>query len=130
MKRIIVCRIMENSIRLKRVDENLILDLIGNKINTLEFDLNIKHINSFKNFKKLFINIANLSEINNDTINKFYKLKNAVKDKNISFINVNAMNNCVLNLFKIDKSFQLYMTMQDAIEARKPIINRQFKIVS
>jgi len=121
---------MENSIRLKRVDENLILDLIGNKINTLEFDLNIKHINSFKNFKKLFINIANLSEINNDTINKFYKLKNAVKDKNISFINVNAMNNCVLNLFKIDKSFQLYMTMQDAIEARKPIINRQFKIVS
>lgn len=125
-----MCRIMENSIRLKRVGENLILDMLGEEINPLEFDLNLKHINSLKNFKKLFINIANLSEINNDTIKKFYKLKSSIKNKNISFINVNAMHNCILNLFKIDKTFQLYMTMQDAIEARKPIINRQFKIVS
>ena len=121
---------MENSLRLKRVGENLILDLLGQEINTLEFDLNIKYINKFKSFKKLFVNISNLSEINNDTINKFYKLKSLVKNKNICFINVNVMHNCILNLFKIDKNFQLYMSLQDAIEARKPIINRQFKIVS
>lgn len=121
---------MENSVRLKRVGETLILDLIGNEINTVEFDLNLKSIKRYKNFKKLYVNIAYLENISNETVNKFHKLRTYLKDKNICFINVNATNNCILNIFKIDKMFQLYLTKQDANEGHNPIINRQFKVVS
>ena len=64
--RIIVCRIMENSLRLKRVENSLILDLFSANINSIEFDLHLKNIRKYKNFDKLYINIEQLSEINNE----------------------------------------------------------------
>jgi len=121
---------MENSVRLKKANKILILDLIGNEIDTVKFDLHMKNIKKYKNFKNLYVNLANLGEINNDTLQKFYKMKRILHDKNICFINVSAMQNCIFNIFKIDKMFQLYITKQDAIEGSNPIINRQFKIVS
>ena len=121
---------MENSIRLKCQNESLILDLIGTNIDDHEFDLHLREIKRLKKFDKLYVNIANLYEIDNDTLNKFYKMYFYLKDKQICFINVNAMNNCILNLFNIDKIFQLYLNKQDAFEAKRPIINRKFKLVS
>jgi len=121
---------MENSVRLKKADKILILDLIGNEIDTVKFDLHIKNIKKYKHFKTLYVNLANLAEINNDTLQKLYKMKRILHDRNIALINVSAMQNCIFNIFNIDKIFQLYITKQDAIEGEKPIINRKFKIVS
>ncbi len=115
--------------RLRRIGKSLMLDLIGDNINTLEFDINIASIKKLKNFNKLYVNIANLYEINNDTINKFKKMRMLLKSRNICFINVNAFNNSILNIFEIDKMFQIYMSKSDAIEGKRPIINRKFKIV-
>ena len=120
---------MDNLIRLKSMDNTLILDLIGDEINQIEFDFTIRSIKKLKNFSKLYINIANLSEINNEMINKFRKMHAFLKDKNICFINVNAINNSILNIFGIDKLFQIYLSKNDAIEAKKPVVNRKFRVV-
>lgn len=121
---------MENSLRLKRIGNSLMLDLIGDEINTIEFDIHLTYIKKIKNFDKLFINMANLGDISNDMLNKFRKMRAVLKDKHVCFINISAMQNSILNLFEIDKLFQLYMSKTDAIEGKRPIINRKFKIVS
>ena len=64
-----------------------------------------------------------------DTINRFLKMNMCLKDKIISFINVNPMQNVILNMFNIDKIFQIYMNKADAFEGKKPVINRKFRIV-
>ena len=120
---------MENSLRLRRVDNLLVLDLIG-KVNAIEFDIHLKLIKKLKGFDKLFINIAYLENIDNELLSKFRKMRTALKDMPICFINVDVMQNSILNLFEIDKMFQLYMTKSDALEGKRPIVNRQFKLVS
>ena len=120
---------MENSLQLRRIGESLMLDLIGNGIDTVEFDIYLSNIKRYKNFQKLYVNIANLYEINNDTVDKFKKMRSVLKDKHVCIINVNALNNCILNLFEIDKMFQLYMNKFDAFEGKRPIVNRKFKVV-
>lgn len=120
---------MDSYMRLKRNDDALMLDLIGNAINTVEFDIHLKSIKKLDNFQKLYINIAHLTEINNDTIAKFHKMNNYLNEKIIAFINVNPMQNCILNLFNLDKIFQIYMNQFDAIEAKNPVINRKFKVI-
>lgn len=121
---------MDNSLRLRKKENSLILDLIGDKVNPIEFDVYLAHMKKLKEFEKIYINIANLGSIDNELLNKFHKMRIFLKDRHVCFINVNVMQNSVLNLFGIDKLFQLYMNKADAVEGRKPIINRKFKIVS
>ncbi len=116
--------------RLKRSGDTIIWDIIGNNIDAVEFDINLKYLKKLKNFKSIYINIAHLENINNSTLNKFYKLHAFLQDRHVCIINVNATQNAILNLFKVDKIFQLYMSKQDAIEGKRPIINRKFKLVS
>lgn len=123
-------RIMENSVRLRRLNNSLMLDLIGDSVNPIEFDIYLANIKRIKNCEKLYVNLANLHEINNDVLSMFKKMHMTLKNKKICLINVSAMNNTILNLFEIDKMFQLYMNKYDAIEGKRPIINRKFKIVS
>ena len=123
-------RIMENSVRLRRVDNSLFLDLIGESVSTVEFDIHLNYIKKLKNYKKIFINIAYLDNLDNEILNKFRKMHALLKDRHVCFINVNPMQNSILNLFSIDKMFQLYMNKMDAIDGRKPIVNRQFRVVS
>ena len=120
---------MDNLIRLKQQNNILILDLIGDNIDTIEFDFTLRSIKRLKHFNNLYINIGNLSNINNEIINKFLKMHAFLKNMQICFINVNAINNSILNLFGLDKFFQIYMNKQDAIEGKKPIVNRKFRIV-
>ena len=120
---------METFMRLKRNNDSLVLDLIGNGINSIEFDIHLRSINALKNFDKLYINFAYLSSVNNETINKLKKLNNVLKDKIVALINVTPMQNTIFNLFGIDKIFQIYMNKLDAIEGKKPIVNRNFRIV-
>ena len=122
-------RIMESSLRLRRINKLLILDLIGN-VNMIEFDIHINRIKKLKGIDKLFVNIANLENIDNELLRKFRKMRTVLKDMPVCFINVDAIQNSILNLFEIDKMFQLYMTKADALEGKKPIINRRFKLVS
>ncbi len=121
---------MENSLRLRRLNNSLMLDLIGDEIDTVEFDMFLSSIKRIKDVQKLYVNIANLCDIDNDTINKFRKMHAFLKNKHVCFVNVSAINNSILNLFGIDKLFQIYMTKLDAIEAKRPVINRKFKLVS
>lgn len=121
---------MENSVRLRRLNNSLMLDLIGDSVNPIEFDIYLANIKRIKNCEKLYVNLANLHEINNDVLSMFKKMHMTLKNKKICLINVSAMNNTILNLFEIDKMFQLYMNKYDAIEGKRPIINRKFKIVS
>ena len=120
---------MENSIRLRRLNNSLMLDLIGDDINTIEFDIHLASIKKLKKFQKLYINIENLNNIDNNIIGMFKKMKAVLKEKHVCFVNVNAINNSILNLFEIDKLFQLYMNKHDAFEGKKPIINRNFKVL-
>ena len=56
-------------------------------------------------------------------------MKGYLRDKKISFINVNPLQNAVFNLFNIDKVFQIYMNKSDAFEGKKPVVKRKFRIV-
>lgn len=120
---------MGSFMRLKRSHNSLILDLIGEEINTVEFDVHLRSIKMLKNFRNLYINIEHLSDISNDTIGKFLKMNAFLKDKNISFINVKPLQNAVFNLFNIDKKFQIYLNQEDAFEGKKPVVNRKFRVV-
>ncbi len=121
---------MENSLRLRRFKKSLMLDIIGDGINTVEFNAFLASIKRVKDFQKLYVNIANLYDIDNDTLNKFRKMHAVLRDKHVCFINVSAINNSILNLFEIDKLFQIYLSKYDAIEGKRPVINRKFKLVS
>ncbi len=120
---------MDTFMRLKRNNDALMLDLIGDGINSIEFDVHLRSIKALKKFSKLFVNIANLTIMDNDVLNEFLKMKSVLTDKTVCFINVNPTQNAILNLFGIDKMFQIYMNKRDAVEAKKPIINRKFRIV-
>ena len=120
---------MKNFMRLRRLDDVLVWDLIGDGINSVEFDIHLRSVKAIKNIKKLYINIMHLSEINNDTLIKFRKMKSVLAEKVISFVNVNPIQNCILNMFEIDKIFQIYMNKMDAKEAKKPVVNRRFRVV-
>lgn len=120
---------MESFMRLKRSNNSLILDLIGEEINPVEFDVHLRSIKALKNFQKLYVNIEYLADINNDMINKFLKMNAYLRDKIISFINVNPLQNAVLNMFNLDKKFQIYMNKADALEGKKPVVNRKFRVV-
>ena len=120
---------METFMRLKRNNDALMLDLIGDGINSVEFDIHLRSIKALKDFRKLYVNIAYLTTINNEVLRKFRKMKSVLKDKAVSFINVNPMQNAILNLFGIDKMFQIYMSKLDAIEGKKPVVNRKFRVV-
>ena len=115
--------------RLKRNNDSLVLDLIGDGINGVEFDIHLRSIKALKKFDKLYINFAYLSTVNNETINKLKKLNNVLKDKFVALINVNPMQNAIFNLFNIDKMFQIYMNKFDAMEGKKPIVNRKFRLI-
>ncbi len=115
--------------RLRRSNDSLILDLIGDDINIVEFDVHLRSIKNLKKFRNLYVNIENLSDISNDTISRFLKMNMCLKDKIVSFINVNPMQNVILNMFNIDKIFQIYMNKADAFEGKKPVVNRKFRIV-
>ena len=117
------------NIRLKQTEDIITVDFIGNGIDSEEFHSLLKGIKGFKNSHKIFVNIANLYEISNDTLEKFREMRKQLKDEQIFFINVSAMNNMILNLFNIDKLFQLYMNKQDAVEGIRPVINRNFRVV-
>ena len=120
---------MESFMRLKKLSNRLVLDLIGDDINQTEFDVHLKSIKGLKRFKELYVNIANLENINNSVISKFIKMRTSLSDKEISFINVNPVQNALLNIFQIDKMFQIYMNKADAFAGKKPVINRKFRIV-
>lgn len=115
--------------RLKKDNGALILDLIGNGINSIEFDIHMRSIKALRSFSEIYINIAHLTSINNDVLNEFRKMKTVLKDRMVSFVNVNPMQNAILNLFGIDKLFQIYMNKQDAIDGKKPVVNRKFRVV-
>ena len=80
---------MENSLRLRRIDNTLILDLIGD-VDAIEFDVHLTYIKKLK-YEKLFVNIANLDNITNDLLTKFKKMKAVLKNRHVCFINVDAM---------------------------------------
>ena len=120
---------MKNIIKTKKTEDTLTVDFIGNDIEQKEFDSLLKGIKKLNNSHKIYVNIANLYEISNATLKKFREMRTTLKDEQICFINVSAMNNMVLNLFNIDKLFQLYINKQDAVEGTRPVINRNFKVV-
>ena len=117
------------NIKFKQTEDIITVDFIGNGIDSAEFSSLLKGIKRVKNSHKIFVNIANLYEISNDTLEKFREMRKELKDEQIFFINVSAMNNMILNLFNIDKLFQLYMNKQDAVEGIRPVINRNFRVV-
>jgi len=117
------------NIRLKETEDIITVDFIGDGIDSEEFNSFLTGMKEFKNSHKIYVNIANLYEINNDTLAKFREMRRELKDEQIFFINVSAMNNMILNLFNIDKLFQLYLNKQDAVEGIRPVINRNFRVV-
>ena len=120
---------METFMRLKRSEDTLMLDLIGDGINSVEFDIHLRSIKALKKYSKLYVNIAYLESINNEVLCEFRKMKTVLNDKIVFFINVNPLQNAILNLFGIDKMFQIYMNKFDAQEAKKPVVNRRFRVV-
>ena len=120
---------MESFMRLKRLNNKLVLDLIGDGINQAEFDIHLKSIAALKKFSGLYINIANLENIDNGVISKFIKMRNILSEKEISLINVNPFQNTILNIFQIDKIFQIYINREDAFIGKKPVVNRRFRVV-
>lgn len=120
---------MDSFLRLKKNNDTLVLDIFGDEINSLEFDIHLRSIKTMRKFKKMLVNLEYLSDINNESINKFLKMRAFLSDKIISFINVKPMQNVILNLFGMDKIFQIYITKADAQEGKNPVVNRNFKVV-
>lgn len=124
-----MCDTMTSSFLLRMNNTNLILDFLAPYVH--EDDLsylksNLPHLKKFKNF---ILNMNKVSEINNNILSEFETLKDDLPFEKISFYGLSPILNTVFYRFNLDKKYQIYMSEEDAINDKNPIIKRRLKVV-
>lgn len=109
--------------------ESFLMVIKDNKIDSGNIDSLFNSVRNllFNGYKNIFLDMNNVESVDNSFLNFLEKSGDHV-DLNLFNLNSNIMS--VLFITKFDKFVKIYNAETDAKEALKPIIKRNFSLVS
>ena len=109
--------------------DSFLMVIKDNKIDSSNIDSLFNSVRNllFNGYKNIFLDMNNVESVDNSFLNFLEKSGDHV-DLNLFNLNSNIMS--VLFITKFDKFVKIYNAETDAKEAPKPIIKRNFSLVS
>lgn len=109
--------------------DSFLMVIKDNKIDSGNIDSLFNSVRNllFNGYKNIFLDMNNVESVDNSFLN-FLKKSGDHVDLNLFNLNSNIMS--VLFITKFDKFVKIYNAETDAKEALKPIIKRNFSLVS
>ncbi len=109
--------------------DSFLMVIKDNKIDSSNIDSLFNSVRNllFNGYKNIFLDMNNVESVDNSFLNFLEKSGDHV-DLNLFNLNSNIMS--VLFITKFDKFVKIYNAETDAKEALKPIIKRNFSLVS
>ena len=109
--------------------DSFLMVIKDNKINSDNIDFLLNSVRNlfFNGYKNIFLDMNNVESVDNSFLN-FLEKSDKLVDLNLFNLNSNIMS--VLFITKFDKFVKIYNAEIDAKEALKPIVKRNFSLVS
>ncbi len=109
--------------------DSFLMVIKDNKINSDNIDFLLNSVKNlfFNGYKNIFLDMNNVESVDNSFLN-FLEKSDKLVDLNLFNLNSNIMS--VLFITKFDKFVKIYNAEIDAKEALKPIVKRNFSLVS
>jgi anti-anti-sigma regulatory factor len=121
---------MTAEFKLRQLEDFLVIDAKSSKFCVEDFDFLLNKIKKCKISKKILINMNNIDYFDNEFADYFTALASKNDAWDLCFYNLNPIINLLFYMFNLDKYFEIYISEQDSICKKKPLVKRRLKLVS